>query len=313
MTDSDTWIDRFLTAHKAERQSSANTLRAYGRDLADLVTFLAERAEDPTDPLRVDTPALREYLSALFERNQAATVARKLSSVRSFFRFLHREGGRTDDPAAALRTPRQRRDVPDVGSVDDAFALMDAPEAETPYGLRDRAMLELLYGSGLRVAELAALDLGDVDAAERLVNVREGKGRKDRIVPVGQPAVEALDGWLAVRGRLAAKRRGKDPDPALFLNRFGARLSDRYMRKLVDRHALAAGLARRVHPHALRHSFATHLLDGGANLRHIQEMLGHASLSTTQRYTHVSMERLMRVYDAAHPRSRRNGKNGGKP
>lgn len=305
----ESWIERFLTSLGAERRASPNTLRAYAHDLAELEAFLAGRSEGATTPLAARTADLRDHLSALFESNGAATVARKLAAIRGFYRFLQREEGRVDDPAATLRTPKVPQNLPEVLPVDDAFTLVGRPDAETALGLRDRALLELLYGSGLRVSELVHLDLGDLDLDSRLARVRGGKGGKDRVVPFGAPAVTAVRRWLAVRATLAVA--GVDTK-ALFLNRFGGRLSDRAVRVKTDRYSLAAGLPRRVHPHVLRHSFATHLLDGGADVRHIQEMLGHARLSTTQRYTHVSLEQLVRVYDAAHPRSRR-GRSGTPP
>ena len=301
-------IGRYLRAVEGERQAAANTLRAYGRDLADLAGFLAGRRDGAVAVEQADRAALRDWLSDLHERNAPSTIARKLAAVRGLYRFLQREGDRPDDPAATLRTPRQMKTVPDVLSVDEAFALVAAPDDETPLGLRDRAFLEVLYGSGLRVSEVVALDLADVDLAERLVQVRQGKGGKDRVVPLTRAAVAAVRRWLRARGELAARRKGGGPPvAALFLNRFGGRLSARGVRTKADLHSLRAGLSRRVHPHVLRHSFATHLLDGGAELRHIQEMLGHASLATTQKYTHVSMEQLVQVYDRAHPRSHRKG------
>ena len=299
-------VDRYLRAVEGERQASAHTIRAYATDLADLAQFLAGRRDGAIALQDAQKAALRDWLSDLHDRNAPSTVARKLAAVRGFYRFLQREGERADDPAEGLRTPRQRHDVPDFLSVDEAFALMEAPDDASPLGLRDRALLETAYGSGLRVSELVGVDLADVDLASGTVRVRAGKGGKDRIVPISAPAAKAIRRWMSVRGELAAKRRtAGDPEPALFLNRFGGRLSARAMRTKSDQHAIRAGVPRRVHPHVLRHSFATHLLDGGADLRHIQEMLGHASLSTTQKYTHVSLEQLVQVYDKAHPRSRR--------
>jgi integrase/recombinase XerC len=306
-------ISLYLRAVEGERQGAANTLRAYGRDLADLSGFLGTHEGGTRDLATADKAALRDWLSDLHERNAASSVARKLAAVRGFYRFLQREGLRADDPSEGLRTPKQSRDVPDVLSVDDAFALVAAPDDESAFGLRDRAVLEVLYGSGLRVGEVVALDLADIDLPERILRVRAGKGGKDRIVPLSRPALAAIRRWLAVRGELLARRpgagaaagRGRAAEAALFLNRFGGRLSARAVRAKAEAHALRAALPRHVHPHVLRHSFATHLLDGGADLRHIQELLGHSSLSTTQKYTHVSMEQLTQVYDRAHPRSRR--------
>ena len=307
MSTSEQAIQRFLDAFDAERRPSPHTLRAYEADLRDLAGFLTERDGEDADIAQASRAALRDYVGALHERCAPSTGARRLAAIRAFFRRLQRDELREDDPSAALPSPKQSKRVPDFLSVDDAFAIVERPDAESVLGLRDRAILELLYGAGLRVAEAAGLDRAHVDRADATLRVQGGKGRKDRIVPLGAPALAALGRWLTVRGELAAKRKGAPrpgDDDALFLNRFGRRLSARSMRTLTDRYGLRAGLSKRVHPHMLRHSYATHLLDGGAELRHIQEMLGHASLSTTQRYTHVSLEQLLSVYDGAHPRSR---------
>jgi integrase/recombinase XerC len=218
---------------------------------------------------------------------------------------LVREGLLKDNPVQLVSSPRQTRTLPRVLTAEDSARLMDAPAGDGAPAARDRAMLEVLYGAGLRVSELCALDLGDVerDGDGVVLRVRHGKGRKERLAPLGAAGVAALDAYLGRRGELASRRRASDPH-ALFRDARGGRIGQRRVRHLVNVYSNGATLAGRVSPHALRHSFATHLLDGGCDLRSIQEMLGHASLSTTQRYTHVGIEHLMKVYDAAHPRSR---------
>ncbi len=297
-------LDAFLTLLRNERGYSARTLESYARDLRDArASLLLRRGADATGLAHADTRALRDYLSDLLERgNSASTMARKISTLRGFYRFLVRRGLRGDDPTEGIRTPKQPRRVPTFLPVADAADLAGAPQGDDVLAWRHRAMLEVLYGSGLRVGELVGLDTPNVDLAQRLLRVR-GKGDKERIVPLGAPAAEALRGYLQRRGTLLG--HGARDAAAVFLSVRGRRLTTRDVSRWVKRLALAAGLPRDVHPHVLRHSFATHLLDGGAELRHIQELLGHASLSTTQRYTHVSLAQAIRVYTAAHPRARR--------
>jgi integrase/recombinase XerC len=272
-------------------RASPHTRRAYVSDLSQLAAFLEERGTAMDAATRDD---LRAFLASRFSANSPATLARKQASLRAFYAHRVRMGYIADSPARRLAFPKRRSSLPNVVSVDDCFALLDAPPPGTATGLRDRAALELLYGAGLRVSELVGLDLEDV-ASDHL-RVR-GKGNKERIVPLVRAARAALDAYLARRGELRPK------DSALFLNRRGGRLTVRSVARQVATSALIAGARRHVHPHALRHSFATHLLDMGADLRGIQELLGHASLSTTQRYTHVSAERLLQIYEDAHPRA----------
>jgi len=243
-------------------------------------------------------------MARLHGKNASSTVARKLSTLRSFFRYLLERGELERDPSASIRSPRKSQDLPIVLGIDSLFALLEAPDPTTALGARDGAILELLYGAGLRVSELTGLEEGSLDFQQNLVRVL-GKGSKERIVPFGSRARLALERWLSLRGTL---RTVKHPVPrvdqsALFLNRFGGRLSARSVARMLDKHILAVAIQLAVSPHALRHSFATHMMDAGADLRHIQELLGHVSLSTTQRYTHVSAERLIAVYDSAHPRA----------
>jgi integrase/recombinase XerC len=298
----DETVSHFLTYLRDERASSARTVEAYGRDLGQLGAFLRERSGVERATLgEVDLYVLRGWLAALARASGASTVARKVAAVRSFFRFLERRGWVESNPAAELETPKVRRPLPTFLSVEEAHEVVEVAGASTAEGARDRALLELLYGSGVRVGELAGLDLGDVDASRGLVRVR-GKGDKERLVPAGPPALAALGAWLGRRGELTRPGR---PTRALFLGARGRRLGVRRVQEIVRRYgALGAGRPD-LHPHALRHTCATHLLEGGADLRAIQEILGHASLSTTQRYTHVSVDALVRVYDRAHPFARR--------
>jgi len=300
---------RFLGHLSEQRRASRHTTAAYRRDLAQLVRFVRERRPGaPHRPSDVDVLVLRGWLGQLARTHSAASIARKISAARAFLRYLHRRGEIDENPAAELSLPKVRRPLPTFLDVDAAAEVMDAPDAGDAEGLRDRAMLELLYGSGLRVSELAGLDVDQVDLGEPTALVRViGKGNKERVVPLGAHGARAVAAYLARRGELAGAAPTEDTR-ALFLSRRGRRLGVRRVQTLVHRYgALGAGRAD-LHPHALRHTFATHLMDGGADLRSIQKLLGHASLSTTQRYTHVSIDHLMKVYDAAHPLAKRRRK-----
>ena len=289
-------VARFLRHLAVERNASPHTRRAYRTDLDDFARFCAARGAGSV--AGADARLVRAWLAALHARGlDAVSVARKLAAVRSCFRFLARRGEVARNPARDVRGPRLPRRLAGFLPVDETHLLVEGRALDTTARARDRAVLELLYASGLRVSELAALDLEAVDRQACTVRV-QGKGRKERIVPFGRQAAAALEQWLARRGLT---------DGPLFLNRRGGRLGVRGLHGLVRRAARAAGLARRVSPHTLRHSFATHLLDAGADLRAIQELLGHSRLSTTQRYTHVGADQLMKVYDAAHPRARALG------
>jgi integrase/recombinase XerC len=288
----DAAVGSFLEYLGVERGASPHTLRSYAADLAEFTRFLTE--EKIAGLPGADARVVRAFLARLHQRRLAkATIARKLAAVRSCFRFLARRGVLAVNPARQVRSPRLGRRLPSFLPKDEATALLDAAPGPSPAGPRDRAMLELLYASGLRVAECCGLDLDDLDEARRTVRVL-GKGDKERVVPVGETALEALAVYLARRGR----HRGP-----LFLNSRGGRLTPRSALRIVGARARQVGISQRVTPHTLRHSFATHMLGEGADLRLIQELLGHSRLSTTQRYTHVSPEHLMRVYDRAHPRA----------
>ena len=286
-------VEQFLRYLAVERGASAHTLRGYRTDLADCAAFLAARRL-PT-LLEADARTLRAWLADLHGRGLAkSSVARRLAALRSFYRFLIRRGLARGNPARELSAPKLPKRLPTYLPIDESEALLRATAAPTPSTVRDRAVLEVLYATGVRVAELAGLDVEDTDLREGAVRVT-GKGGKERIVPMGRKAVEALRAYLQQGGE-----RASGP---LFLNGRGGRLTVRSVHRIVRARARAAGLARRVSPHTLRHTFATHLLDAGADLRLIQELLGHARLGTTQKYTHVSTDRLMKVYDAAHPRA----------
>jgi integrase/recombinase XerC len=282
-------IAAFLEHLVRDRNASPHTVKSYATDLRELAAFLAARGTTGLDAATADQ--LRAWLASRFADCTPSTLQRKLASARAYFRWRVREGALPHSPARALASPRVRRPLPQVSSVDDVFAVIEA--APPP---RDRAVLEVLYGAGLRISELQGMDVGDVDISGGVVRVL-GKGRKERVVPIGAKARAALAAWMDARGAR--------PSPALFTNRRGSRMSVRGLAKLLDRAVLRAATALRLHPHALRHAFATHLLDAGADLRAIQELLGHAALSTTQRYTHVSWTRLAAAYDAAHPRAKR--------
>ena len=295
----------FLRHLRIERNASPLTLKSYGTDLAGLMEFFRSIEGRLPEPRHVSIGQLRAYVAGLHQRGYArSTIARRLASLRSFFEYCRREKLVESNPARALRTPRQGRRLPHFLSTDQVATLLETPASDQPAGLRDRAILETLYSAGLRVSELVAMDLGDWDRDGNVLRVR-GKGRKERIAPVGRFAVAALGDWLEVR-RPAADIGPSDHD-AVFLNRFGRRLTARSVGRLLEKHIAAAGLDQLTSPHTLRHSFASHMLDGGADLRSVQELLGHKSLTTTQIYTHVSTRRLRETSERAHPHAR-NGR-----
>jgi len=292
-------IARFDKHLAVERNVSEHTRRAYRQDMEAFRLFLREELKWPDEGMlgRIDNLVLRRYLAALHKQNKKSTIGRKLAALRTFFRYLVREGVLRFNPGELVATPKQEKYLPRTLTVDESFALMEQGGGAGLLTGRDRAIVETLYSCGLRVSELTGLNVGSVDLREGLVRVL-GKGRKERIVPIGRKAREVLEEYLAARGNPA------DEEP-LFLNHRGGRLTPRSIERNLKVQLLKAGILKDATPHALRHSFATHLLDGGADLRAIQELLGHASLSTTQKYTQVSVDHLMHVYDLAHPRSRK--------
>ena len=370
-------IHQFIHYLSVEKNASPHTCRCYRRDLEGFEDFLKSSGMylTPTGGVeieKVDRIAIRKYLSFLHRKNKKSSIARKISTLRSFFKYLVREQMVPSNPAKSVSTPKIEKTLPTTLTVDEAFRLMESPksiskkssEGAKEKGLRDRAILELLYSSGLRVSELVGLNSNQLDLDLGIVRVM-GKGRKERIVPVGVKAIEVLKAYLEERGMLkglppgqkplwggarpggrpsrramrlslrgmspsgaepepasgpegppARRAAGPEGDEAIFVNSLGGRLTARSVGRLVKKYSRHSGIFRKVSPHSLRHTFATHLLDAGADIREIQEMLGHSSLSTTQRYTHVSMGKLMEVYDKAHPRSFRNvgrkSKEGGK-
>jgi integrase/recombinase XerC len=291
-------VERFAQHLAVEKRASPHTVRAYRANLAELVAFMRARGRTPS-ARGLDIPILRSYLASLFERNEPVTIARKLSAVRAFLRYLRRERLIEENVALLVRPPKAKKALPQFLTVEQAESLVEAPlhaqpAKRAPLAARDAAILEILYGCGLRVSECVGLDLADVEADT--IRVRAGKGRKERLVPLGRKARQAIDQWLAVRMELSPA------DAALFVSARGRRVSVRSVRRFVDEHAIRGGVPP-THPHALRHSYATHLLGSGADLRSIQELLGHAQLATTARYAHVDVEYLMRQYAQAHPRA----------
>jgi integrase/recombinase XerC len=299
-------IARFVAHLADERRASPHTAAAYRRDLEQLAAFVDQKRPS-AGPADLDVFVLRGYLGQLARTHAPASVARKIAAVRAFLRYLQRRGEVDKNVAEELSLPKVRRPLPTFLNVDAAAEVVTTPDDSSAEGLRDRAVMETLYSSGLRVSELCGLNLGDVEtASDDIGSVRVlGKGSKERVVPLGRPAVQAIRRYLERRDELTDPKTGARDPRALFLSKRGARLGVRRVQTLVHRYgALGAGRAD-LHPHAMRHTCATHLLDGGADLRAIQKMLGHASLSTTQRYTHVSIDHLMKVYDSAHPLARR--------
>ncbi len=310
MTELDEMIDRFLEELAVTRTGSLHTRTAYARDLKDFVEYLRE-AGLPLEGSSVSARAIGGFIQSLSRRGfRQSSVSRKASAVKSFARFLVRRGILRVNPAKDLAPRKTSFTLPRVLSEGAVSSLLEIPSPDSPLGLRDRALLETLYGAGLRVSEVVSLNLGDIDYSLGFVQVT-GKRGKQRIVPLGSEAIARLGDYLE-RGRPVLLSKARKRSNALFLNRWGGRLSSRSVRRILEAYLLKSGLGKRdASPHTLRHSFATHLLANGADLRSVQEMLGHSSIRTTQIYTHVLPGRLRRVYDQAHPRSgKRNGDDG---
>jgi len=290
-------VFNFINYLKNEKNTSPHTVRSYLSDLKQLFAFLGK-----TEPNKVDHQTLRQFIAYLMKLNiKKASIARKLSSIRTFFAYLNREGIVANNPARLVATPRREKRLPNVLSIDDTERLMDAPSSVNPtiqgVSFRDRAILETLYSTGIRASELIGINSEDIDRNDHLVRIR-GKGRKERIVPIGATALNAIDAYLNQSSNNRAETK------AIFTGSGGKRLTARTVQRILEKYSKNLGLLQKASPHTLRHSFATHLLESGADLRAIQELLGHASLSTTQRYTHVNLDSLMETYDKAHPKSR---------
>jgi integrase/recombinase XerC len=287
------YIELFNNSLKAERDVSRHTLRAYTKDLSDFFSFTAKKPQD------IDKLDIRSYLASLYQKKLKKTsISRKLATIRSFYKFLYREGYVKNNPAKLVSSPKIPKNLPRFLTIDEAFSLMEAPKGDTFQATRDKSILELLYSSGLRVSEISLLDINDLDIKESLIRAK-GKGKKERIIPIGKKAMDALRNYLSEKISLKKKSQ------SLFLNIQGGRLTQRSIRRIVGKYGRLIALKGCLSPHVIRHTFATHLLHGGADLRSIQELLGHASLSTTQKYTHVDIAHLIEVYDKAHPRAKR--------
>lgn len=297
-------IERFITWVTDEKGYSHHTVSNYRRDLLQFAAVAGREI----DVGSIDTAVIRNFIYSLNIRNKSSSVARKLSALRSFFKFLEQEKIILKNPMGSVSMPKQEQHIPVFLSVDEVFALLESPGIGETFAARDRAILELLYSTGMRVSELVACNVASLDFDSGMVMVR-GKGNRERIVPVGTQAVKSLRAYIDERQELLRKRvqQGKkiDKEP-LFLNNRGTRLTARSVERMISGYGRKAGLNKPVTPHVLRHSFATHLLEMGADMRSVQELLGHASLSTTQKYTHLDMVHLMRVYDRAHPKARRS-------
>ncbi len=296
-------VAQFLKHLAIERNASNLTVKAYREDLFGLIDWLESEQGALPKPDALTPQDLRSFQAALTQAGYArTTIARKLASLRSFYRFAMRQGMASSNPAKPLRNPRRQRKLPLVLTTEQVGRLLLAPPADSTAGLRDRAMLETMYSAGLRVSELVALRDGDIDADEQIVRVR-GKGRKERISPLGSFAIAAIDRYAKKRVR-EPKTEALGREAPVFVNRFGRILTTRSVGRMLEKYIAATGLDKRTSPHTLRHSFATHLLDRGADIRSVQELLGHKSLATTQIYTHVSAANLRKVYEKAHPRAR---------
>ncbi|MBP1623630.1 MAG: tyrosine recombinase XerD subunit [Acidobacteria bacterium] len=310
------WTEQFLEHLRFQKNASPHTLRNYAADLGQFLEYLTRTPEGEPRPApeleQIDNLTIREFLGVLHQKhNKKSSIARRLATVRSFMKFLTVRGALQSNPAKIVASPKPDSRLPDFMTLDAVTALMEAPDASTDAGKRDRAILELLYGAGLRAGELVGLNLGDLSVGEGFARV-VGKGRKERIVPFGTRAAEAVESYLRIRG--IRTKTGKSPQAArdrasakeaVFLNFRGGRLTARSVGNIVDHHVGQLAQRLKVHPHTLRHTFATHMLNAGADLRAIQELLGHESLSTTQKYTHVSVEQLVRIYQSCHPRAKK--------
>ncbi len=296
-------LDKYVRYLAVERSLSPYTVRNYSTDVLHFMKFLdSEEVHSLED---IDHSDVRNYLGQLLDAGTVrASISRKMSALRSFFRYLNREGIIDNEPLNRVSSPKMEKRLPSFLTSEEILSLLNAPDDSTPQGFRDRAILELLYAAGLRVSEIASLDENSLDLESRQIRVW-GKGAKERMVLMGEPAAEAVKQYLEY-GRV--KLQGQESTGALFLNRYGKRIAERRIQYLLKKYAGQAGISRRVHPHMLRHTFATHMLDGGADLRVVQELLGHSNLSSTQVYTHVTRSQMRDRYLEAHPRSNEDEK-----
>jgi len=296
-------VQRYLRYLQVERNASEYTIKSYREDLLGLIDYLTAALGHCPQPAQIDPQVLRGYVAALHDAQYArSSIARRLASMRGLFRFAQREGLVDQNPAKALRNPRPQRKLPHFLKTDELQTLLAAPSLDQPLGARDRAILETMYSAGLRVSELVGINDGDLDLDDGLVRVR-GKGKRERLAPLGSYATKAVREWLSRR----CLARGQTPTPQspVFTNRFGGRLTTRSVARMLEKYLLQTGLNLKTSPHTLRHSFATHLIDRGADIRSVQELLGHKSLVTTQIYTHLSTAGLRQAYERAHPRANR--------
>jgi integrase/recombinase XerC len=300
-------IDDFAIHLEIERNLSLHTRQAYVADLKQFLTYLKAGVKVEPAMCRstdVDQMLIRGFLRSLYlAKLKRVSIARKLAALRAFFKYLLREGRIDVNPAQVVQTPTPEKHIPGILSVDELIKVLSVPMNETPLALREKAIMELFYSTGIRLSELAGLNIEDINYGQGLIKIR-GKGRKERIVPVGGPAMTAMQGYLKIRGEGSKHPVPGGRENPLFLNTSGTRLTPRSVARVVNQSIKRSGINRKISPHALRHSFATHMMDAGADLRAIQELLGHESLSTTQKYTAVSISRLMEVYDKAHPKAR---------
>jgi integrase/recombinase XerC len=297
-------IERFIKWLTDEKGYSRHTISNYKRDLLEFASVAGRELAVNA----IDANIIRNYVYSLNIKNKSSSVARKLSALRTFFKFLEQEDLVRKSPMGSISMPKQEQHIPVVLSVDEVFALLESPGPDETFGARDRAILELLYSTGIRVSELVGCNMASLDFDNEMVRVR-GKGNRERFVPMGEPAIKAIRDYFLQRNELLRNRlqQGKEIDrDAVFLNSRGSRITSRSVERLIAEYGRKAGIDKPVTPHVLRHSFATHLLEMGADMRSVQELLGHASLSTTQKYTHLDMIHLMRVYDKAHPKARKS-------
>ncbi|MBU4484414.1 tyrosine recombinase XerC [bacterium] len=297
-------LNQYSTHLRDEKLASVHTHKNYMADLKQFVAYLTKNhnkiSQGDAEALeKIDHMIIRGYMGELFKRSSPTSVARKLASLRSFFQYFVKKGSITNNPAKQIASPKIPKRIPKFLSIDETKILLDTPDTTTTLGKRDKAIIEVLYASGLRVSELVALDTQHIDLDNGMIRV-QGKGKKERIVPVGKKAVESLRVFLNDRGKLLSQAQ---PTHAVFVNRSGGRLTPRSVERMLNKYIKQCGIQKKVTPHVLRHTFATHLLNSGADLRGIQELLGHASLSTTQKYTHISVDKLMEVYDKSHPKA----------